>query len=123
MNALVIDDAIVMRNIHKNTLKEFGFTDENIFEAVDGAQALNVAVEQNIDLFLVDWNIPKLDGLEFVKSIRALPKYSKTPIIMITAEAAKYNVIEAIEAGVTNYVVKPIKDKILREKLEKYILK
>lgn len=121
MKILVVDDSKIMRNIHRNTLKEHGLTDDNFFDAEDGAVALKIAKEQNVDLFLVDWNMPNLNGLDFVKEIRAMSQYAETPIIMITSEAAKYNVVEAIDAGVTNYVVKPIQARILWEKLSKYI--
>lgn len=121
MKILVVDDSKIMRNIHRNTLKEHGLTDDNFFDAEDGAVALKIAKEQNVDLFLVDWNMPNLNGLDFVKEIRAMSQYAETPVIMITSEAAKYNVVEAIDAGVTNYVVKPIQARILWEKLSKYI--
>jgi two-component system chemotaxis response regulator CheY len=99
---LVIDDSGVMRRIHKNILKEKGIADDDILEAEDGQIALGIAKSTKIGLFLLDWNMPRLNGMEFVKEIRAIEAYRKTPIIMITSEAAKYNVVEAIEAGVTN---------------------
>ncbi len=122
MKVLIIDDAMVMRNIHKNILMEFGLPDSNLLEAADGKSALQIATATPIDLFLVDWNMPELSGLDFVKSIRSMTSYKTTPIIMVTSEAAKYNVLEAIEAGVTNYIVKPIKADMLKEKLGKYML-
>jgi two-component system chemotaxis response regulator CheY len=122
MKILVIDDAMVMRNIHKNILLDFGIPDTDLFEAPDGKQALQIATSTSIDLFLVDWNMPELSGLDFVKAIRAMGCYKETPIIMVTSEAARYNVLEAIEAGVTNYIVKPIKAGLLKEKLEKHVL-
>jgi two-component system chemotaxis response regulator CheY len=121
MQVLVVDDAMIMRNIHRNVLVDFGVPDAGILEASDGKQALKIATSQNVDLFLVDWNMPELNGLDFVKAIRAMDTYKDVPILMITSEAAKYNVLEAIEAGVTNYIVKPIKPALLREKLAKYL--
>jgi two-component system, chemotaxis family, chemotaxis protein CheY len=121
MNVLVIDDSAVMRRIHRNTLTEHGIKEGDIFEASDGEAALKIAKERLIGLFLVDWNMPKLDGFQLVKALRAIPHYATTPIIMITSEAAKYNVMEAINAGVTNYVVKPIKGDVLWQKLSKFI--
>lgn len=122
MKILIIDDSVVMRNIHKNILrKQESLVDDNFIEARDGDFAWVKAMQEDIDLFLVDWNMPGLNGLEFTKKIRATQKYEKTPIIMITSEAAKYNVMEAIEAGVTNYIVKPVDEKILWEKISKYI--
>jgi two-component system, chemotaxis family, chemotaxis protein CheY len=111
-----------MRRIQRNTLIEHGVAEAEIIEAADGAEALLVAQREVITLFLVDWNMPKLDGFQFVKSVRAVARYAATPIIMITSEAAKYNVVEAINAGVTNYVVKPIKGDILWQKISKYVV-
>jgi len=121
MAILIVDDSSVMRRIHRNTLLEHGVSASEIIESGDGADALAVAQREVITLFLVDWNMPKLDGFQFVKTVRAIPRYAATPIIMITSEAAKYNVMEAISAGVTNYVVKPIKGDVLWQKLSKYV--
>ena len=121
MSILIVDDSSVMRRIHRNTLIEHGVPEEEIVEAADGAEALARAQKEIVTLFLVDWNMPKLDGFQLVKSIRAIPRYAATPIIMITSEAARYNVVEAISAGVTNYVVKPIKGDILWQKISKYV--
>jgi two-component system chemotaxis response regulator CheY len=121
MNILIIDDSGVMRRIHKNILLEHGVKEESLLEAEDGEKALKTAKEKDIGLFLVDWNMPKLDGLKFVQVVRGMEKYKTTPIIMITSEAAKYNVVEAINMGVTNYVVKPIKGNVLWEKIGKYV--
>jgi two-component system, chemotaxis family, chemotaxis protein CheY len=121
MNILIIDDSMVMRNINKNILLEHKVAEESIICAGDGEQALKITKENDISLFLVDWNMPKLDGLGFVKKIREMEQHKNTPIIMITSEAAKYMVVEAVKAGVTNYIVKPIKSNVLWEKIEKYI--
>ena len=121
MKILVIDDSGVMRRIHKNTLLEQNIAESDIIEATDGEQALKIAKEQDIGIFLVDWNMPKIDGLKLVQVIRAMNKYAETPIIMITSEAAKYNVVEAINAGVTNYIIKPVRGNTLWEKIGKYI--
>ncbi len=121
MKILIVDDSSVMRRIHKNTLMEKGIAESDILEAEDGSVALSMARAQNIGLFLVDWNMPTLNGLDFVKALRNLDVYKTTPIIMITSEAARYNVMEAIQAGVTNYVIKPIKGPTLIEKIGKYL--
>lgn len=121
MKIMIVDDSEVMRRIHKNTLKEQNIPEESMIEAADGVEALKLAISEQIDLFLVDWNMPKLDGLSFVKKLRDMGPYGETPIIMITSEAAKYNVIEAINAGVTNYVVKPIRGTVLWDKIAPYI--
>lgn len=121
MNFLIVDDSAVMRRIHKNILLDNKIDESRIFEAENGEVAVKIAEKEDIGLFLLDWNMPKLDGLKFVQIIRSIKKYEDTPIIMITSEAAKYNVVDAINAGVTNYVVKPIKGDILWEKISRYI--
>lgn len=121
MDILIIDDSLVMRNINKNILMEHNIAEGNIICAKDGEEALKFARAGKISLFLVDWNMPKLDGIGFVKIIRTMDEYKTTPIIMVTSEAAKYMVVEAVKAGVTNYIVKPIKPNILWEKIKKYL--
>lgn len=120
MKFLIIDDSMVIRNIHKNVLRENGFPESDMFEADNGITAIEIAEKESIELFLVDWNMPELNGLDFVKRIRGMAKYADTPIIMVTSEAAKYNVMEAIEAGATNYIVKPIHGDVLWNKISKY---
>ncbi|MCG8571903.1 MAG: response regulator [Spirochaetes bacterium] len=121
MKILIVDDSQVMRNIHKNSLLNHNVPEESIIEAKDGDFAMIKANHEDIDLFLVDWNMPGLNGLEFTQKLRKMEKYKETPIIMITSEAAKYNVVEAIKAGVTNYIVKPVNEKNLWEKIGKFI--
>ena len=121
MKILIIDDSQVMRRIHRNILLEHGVSEDDLLEAEDGAEALAIADTTEVGLFLVDWNMPKVDGFELVQTIRAMARYEKTPIVMITSEAAKYNVVDAINTGVTNYVVKPIKGDLLWKKLSKYV--
>ena len=120
MRILIVDDSGVMRRIHMNTLREHAISDVDMLEAEDGAQALTMAASDSIDLFLLDWNMPNVNGLEFVKKLRSIERYKETPVIMITSEAAKYNVTEAIKAGVTNYIVKPVGGRTLWEKIGKY---
>ena len=121
MKILIVDDSGVMRRIHVNALKEHNIEDADIIEAEDGAKALEIARSEEISLFMLDWNMPKLDGLALVKKLRAMDNYKATPIIMITSEAAKYNVVEAVKSGVTNYVVKPIHGNLIWEKIGKYL--
>ena len=123
MKVLIIDDSGVMRRIHMNALREHGIPDADMLEAEDGEKAFELARAEDIDMFLVDWNMPRVNGLNLVKKLRAMDKYKQTPIIMITSEAAKYNVVEAVEAGVTNYVVKPIQGSHLWQKIGKYLTK
>ena len=121
MNILIVDDSGVMRRIHKGILLERGIPETDILEAEDGKVALELARSKPVGLFLVDWNMPNLNGLEFVRALRAMDAYRTTPIVMITSEAARYSVVEAIQAGVTNYVVKPIKGNALWEKIGKFL--
>jgi two-component system chemotaxis response regulator CheY len=121
MKIMIIDDSGVMRRIHRNTLIEHHVDTGSFVEAADGARALELAKKEKVSLFLVDWNIPKLDGLEFIKTLRRLDVYKTTPMIMVTSEAARYNVMEAIAGGVTDYIIKPITGDILWEKVSPYL--
>ncbi|ACN16794.1 CheY [Desulforapulum autotrophicum HRM2] len=116
---LIVDDFATMRRILKNILKQIGF--KNILEADDGTTALEVLDRQSVDLIISDWNMPKMTGLELLKSVRASDRYKKTPFLMVTAEAQKQNVIEAVQAGVSNYVVKPFTAEAISEKLTKIL--
>ena len=117
MKILVVDDFATMRRIIKNILRQIGFT--NIVEADDGSTALPILEKEHIDLVITDWNMPKMSGLELIKAIRANPTTKDIPILMVTAEALKENIIEAVKAGVNNYVVKPFTAQVLQEKIEK----
>lgn len=116
---LIIDDFATMRRILKNILKQLGF--KNLVEADDGTTALDVLESQKIDLIISDWNMPKMTGLELLKKVRASTEYKNTPFLMVTAEAQKQNVIEAVQAGVSNYVVKPFTAEAISDKLEKIL--
>ncbi len=115
---LVVDDSRIMRNIVKNT-----FTAMNIpcqfVEAGTGREALSQLEKQEIHLVLLDWNMPELSGLDFLKKIRAMEKYKTLPVIMVTSEAARYNVIEALKNGATDYIIKPVNERSFKEKLSK----
>lgn len=119
MRILIVDDSRIMRNIVKNALKNLKYPPEIFLEASDGEAAWQVLENQEVSLILLDWNMPALNGLELVKKLRATAKYQKLPIIMVTSEAAKYNVIEAVKAGVSDYLVKPLTEKGLEEKLRR----
>jgi two-component system chemotaxis response regulator CheY len=120
MNVLIVDDSRIMRNIVKNALAQHPrIFDAACFEAADGAEAQRLIESRKIDLLLLDWNMPTMNGLELVKRLRAKPEYAKLPVIMITSESAKYNVIEAVKAGVNDYLVKPVSDRALIEKLDR----
>ena len=118
---LVVDDSRIMRNIVKNYFSEQKIPCQFV-EAGDGAEALNLLKSQPIDLVLLDWNMPKLSGLDFLKMVRSMEKYANLPIIMVTSESAKYNVIEALKAGATDYIIKPINGRMFAEKISKLFL-
>ncbi len=113
---LVIDDMASMRRIVKNILKKKGFKD--IIEAEDGKLGLNILNENTIDIIISDWNMPNMTGIELLTEIRGMEKYKNTPFLMVTAEGQKQNVIEAVQAGVSQYVVKPFTPEAIIEKLE-----
>jgi two-component system chemotaxis response regulator CheY len=119
IKVLIVDDFATMRRILKNILKQIGF--KNLLEADDGTTALEVLERESVDLIISDWNMPKMTGLELLKSVRASDKFKRTPFLMVTAEAQKQNVIEAVQAGVSNYVVKPFTAEAISEKLEKIL--
>ncbi|MFP4036901.1 MAG: chemotaxis response regulator CheY [Desulfobacteraceae bacterium] len=117
IKVLVVDDFATMRRIVKGVLKQLGFS--NIIEAEDGTGAMDVLRKEKIGLVVSDWNMPKMTGLDLLKAIRADEDLKSTPFIMVTAEGQKENVIEAVKAGVDNYIVKPFTPETFSEKLEK----
>ncbi len=119
IKVLIVDDFATMRRILKNILKQLGF--KNLVEADDGTTAWEVLEGQKIDLIISDWNMPKMTGLELLKKVRASDQYARAPFLMVTAEAQKQNVIEAVQAGVSNYVVKPFTAEAISDKLEKIL--
>ncbi len=113
---LVVDDAPMIRRILKNLLKEMGFT--NIDEAEDGMVALQKLRSQKYDFVITDWNMPNLTGIELVQEIRKDPNLKHLPIMMVTAEAKKENIILALKSGVNNYIVKPFTPENVKAKIE-----
>lgn len=114
---LVVDDFSTMRRIIKNLLRDIGFG--NISEADDGLTALPALKGGDFDLLITDWNMPGMTGLELLKAIRADPKLRPLPVLMVTAEAKREQIIEAAQAGVNGYIVKPFTAQTLKEKLDK----
>ena len=114
MKILVVDDFSTMRRIVKNILRQLGFT--NIVEAEDGQQALNKVMEGGIDMIISDWNMPNMMGIDFLKAVRGNPNTKAIPFLMVTAEANKENILAAVQAGVSNYVVKPFTAEVLEQK-------
>ena len=114
---LVVDDMSTMRRIIKTILNQLGYS--NIEEAENGRQALGKLKKEKFDFVITDWNMPEMDGLELVKQIRSDDELKSLPVLMVTAEAKKENVMEALKAGVNNYIVKPFTPEVLKEKMEK----
>jgi two-component system chemotaxis response regulator CheY len=119
MRIMLVDDSKTMRNIQRNVLSQLGFTD--VHEACDGLDALSKVDAVKPNLILVDWNMPVMDGISFVKAYRG--KGGTTPMIMVTTEAEKSRVIEAIQAGVNNYVVKPFTPEVLSQRVQETLAK
>lgn len=117
LKILVVDDFSTMRRIVRNLLKELGFT--NVEEAEDGAVALQRLQAGGVDFVVSDWNMPNMDGLTLLQSVRANPSLRHLPFLMITAEAKKENIIAAAQAGASGYIVKPFTAATLNEKLSK----
>jgi two-component system chemotaxis response regulator CheY len=115
---MVVDDSRIMRNIVKNTFDKLNIPCTYL-EAGNGKEALRLLESQKIDLVLLDWNMPGLSGLDFLKTVRAMESYKDIPIVMVTSEAARLNVIEAVKAGATSYITKPVNEKLFLDKLSK----
>ena len=113
---MVVDDSRIMRNIVKNTFLALKIP-ANFIEAEDGKKAMALLTNNKVDLILLDWNMPNLSGIDFLKQLRAADAYRTVPVIMVTSESSKLNVVEAVKAGVTAYITKPFSDKKFMEKL------
>lgn len=117
MKVLIVDDFSTMRRILKNILRQLGFN--NIIEADDGATAVGVLERENVDFIISDWNMPQMTGIELLRHVRQTEELKDTPFLMVTAEAQQENIIEAVKAKVSNYIVKPFTADTLNEKIEK----
>ena len=117
MNVLIVDDFATMRRIIKGVLKQLGFN--NLIEAEDGDTALQELKKEKIGLIVSDWNMPNMTGLDLLKAVRADKDLKDIPFLMVTAEGQKENVIQAVQAGVSNYIVKPFTPETFNAKLEK----
>lgn len=115
MKFLVVDDSPTMRRIVINALKSFSI--EDIVEAEDGQDALSKLQTHNIDFIITDWNMPNMTGLDLTKTVRASDKWNKIPILMVTTRGLKQDIIEALQAKVNNYIVKPFTPQVLKEKI------
>ena len=118
---LVVDDSIIMRNIVKNT-----FAGMKIpflcLEAENGKQALRLLEANDVTIVFLDWNMPGMDGIEFLKIVRDMPKYKDLPVVMVTSERGKFSVIEALQSGATDYIVKPVQEKVFKEKVTEILV-
>ncbi|MGO3453360.1 MAG: chemotaxis response regulator CheY [Marinomonadaceae bacterium] len=117
MKILIVDDFSTMRRIIKNLLRDLGFT--NTVEADDGTTALPILQGGSIDFLVTDWNMPGMTGIELLRAVRADAKLKTIPVLMVTAEAKRDQIIAAAQAGVNGYVVKPFTAVALKEKIEK----
>lgn len=117
MKILIVDDFSTMRRIIKNLLRDLGFT--NTQEADDGVTALPMLKSGDFDFLVTDWNMPGMSGIDLLKEVRNDPKLVSLPVLMVTAEAKRDQIIEAAQAGVNGYVVKPFTAQVLKEKIDK----
>ena len=119
MKFLVVDDFSTMRRIIKNLLHDLGYP--NVTEADDGKTALPMLQAGSFDFLISDWNMPGMSGLDLIKAVRSDAKLAKMPVLMLTAEAKREQIIEAAQAGVNGYVIKPFTAETLKEKLDKIL--
>ncbi len=117
MKILIVDDFATMRRIVKNILTQIGF--KNFIEAEDGTIAWDVLQKEKVDFIVSDWNMPTMTGIELLRKVRADERFKDLPFMMVTAEAQKENIIEAVKERVSNYIVKPFTPETLSEKIQK----
>ncbi len=119
MKILAVDDSPTMRRIIVNTLKRAGY--EDVTEASDGKDALAKMKVEQFNFVITDWNMPEMDGLTFVTQVRSADEFKDTPILMVTTRSVKDDIIEAMKAGVNNYIVKPFTPETLGEKIKQVL--
>ena len=117
MKILIVDDFSTMRRIIKNLLRDLGFT--NTLDADDGTTALPMLKTGKFDFLVTDWNMPGMQGIDLLRAVRQDPDLSTLPVMMVTAESKRDQIIEAAQAGVNGYIVKPFTAQVLKEKIEK----
>ena len=117
MRVLVVDDFSTMRRIVKNILRQLGFN--NVVEADHGTTAWEILNKDNIQFIVSDWNMPKMTGIELLRKVRASEEFADIPFLMVTAEAQQENIIEAVQAKVSNYIVKPFTAETMKQKIDK----
>jgi two-component system chemotaxis response regulator CheY len=119
LNILIVDDSPTMRRIIKNTLERIGYRQS--IEASNGLEALEALNDGSINFIITDWNMPEMSGLEFVTELRSRVDYQKIPVLMITTRGMKEDVLQAVQAGVNNYMVKPFTPETLEAKINKLL--
>jgi len=117
MRVLVVDDFSTMRRIIKNILRQLGFN--NVVEADDGTTAWDILNKDKIEFIISDWNMPQMTGIELLRKVRASEEFADLPFLMVTAEAQQENIIEAVQAKVSNYIVKPFTADVMKQKIDK----
>lgn len=117
MRVLIVDDFSTMRRIVRNILRQLGFT--NMTEADDGTAAWDILNREKIDFIVSDWNMPQMTGIELLRKVRASEQHQNIPFLMVTAEAQQENILEAVQARVSNYIVKPFTADTLKQKIDK----
>ena len=118
MKFLVVDDSVTMRRIMINALQRIGYTE--VVEASDGHEALTL-FDASVSFIITDWNMPVMSGLEFARSVRAMPCGQSVPILMVTTRGAREDIVTAVEAGVNNYILKPFTPSVLKEKIDRLL--
>ena len=118
MKCLVVDDSATMRRIVINALKSIGY--DSVVEAGDGSDALQKC-NGSIELVITDWNMPVMGGIDLVKGLRADAQHAKTPILMVTTRSVREDILQAVEAGVSGYILKPFTPQVLREKIDEIL--
>lgn len=119
LKILAVDDSPTMRRIIINTLKRAGYND--VVEATDGKDAIAKMKVEEVNLVITDWNMPEMDGLTFVTTLRSMEKYKSIPILMVTTRSVKDDIVDALKAGVNNYIVKPFTPDTLKQKIEQVL--
>lgn len=117
MRVLIVDDFSTMRRIVRNILRQIGLN--NVVEADDGTTAWDVLNRDKIDFIVSDWNMPKMTGIELLRKVRSSEQFADLPFLMVTAEAQQENIIEAVQAKVSNYIVKPFTADTMKQKIDK----
>ena len=117
MRVLVVDDFSTMRRIIKNILRQLGMN--NVVEADDGTSAWDVLNKDKIEFIISDWNMPQMTGIELLRKVRSSEEFADLPFLMVTAEAQQENIIEAVQAKVSNYIVKPFTAEVMKQKIDK----